>query len=373
MMLSQSLTFYQELQQIPAPRDARGKRHSSFAYIIGSVLLALMHCRTSLSSIHRFLKNRREQLQSLFQKEDSPSISRAHLPRILSKVDWLFVSHLTQRHFGFALSITQEWVAIDGKCLRGSSKQDKLMFLFAVTHQSRITLEQTPLQGKKENEVPYARNMIQTSLSDEKITLDAVHLNPETTALIHHGKGTYLIQAKENQPLLLQQLQSIATQKQPFHQTTKTEKGHGRVTTWTYQWFSLEIPQLPSRWNQSGLSIVVTVTRENFKLKTGKISKETSYYVSNRKVNQEQQQAELHTAIRNHWSVESENWIRDSLFKEDEYQTQSHHLATLVATLRTTVSQIFRKLKTKNFNELIDLYRDSQDALEKDLRKLNFL
>ena len=131
--------------------------------------------------------------------------------------------------------------------------------------------------------------------------------------------------------------------------------------------------QLPSRWNQSGLSIAVTVTRESIEVKTGTISKETSYYVSNRKVKQEQQQVELHTAIREHWSVESENWIRDSLFKEDEYQTQSHHLATLIATLRTTVIQIFRKLKTKNFNELIDLYRDSNDALEKDLRKLNFL
>jgi hypothetical protein len=34
--------------------------------------------------------------------------------------------------------------------------------------------------------------------SSQKISLDALHLNPETTTLIHENKGNYLIGLKDN-------------------------------------------------------------------------------------------------------------------------------------------------------------------------------
>ena len=102
-----------------------------------------------------------------------------------------------------------------------------------------------------------------------------------------------------------------------------------------------------------------------------KVSSEVSYYVSNQQVSPERfdVQNELFTAIRRHWGVESENWIRDVTFNEDHVKTKCADQAHVMACLRTFVVQLFRKAKLKNFQAAVETFCDCPDKFDAFLRQ----
>ena len=62
-------------------RDNRGKRHQ-LAFVLGSVVLAIMSGRSYASSIHRFMKNKIKWLGDVLGQAEAKAVSRAQLPRI---------------------------------------------------------------------------------------------------------------------------------------------------------------------------------------------------------------------------------------------------------------------------------------------------
>ncbi|MDM8564842.1 ISAs1 family transposase [Candidatus Halobeggiatoa sp. HSG11] len=109
-------------------------------------------------------------------------------------------------------TLNQEWVAVDGKVLKGTVKSgNKQAIVLAVSHKNRVLLAQAELIGSKSSEIPVVRQLLKKSgLERGKVTLDAHHCNPKTTAQIHRAGGHYLIQVKENQPILLKQCRELA-------------------------------------------------------------------------------------------------------------------------------------------------------------------
>ena len=103
---------------LPDPRDKRGKLHSLALVIVGFVLATLLG-RQKLSSIHRFIVNRAGWLAGLTKTKTAKPISRAHLPRLLDRLDWLALNGLIERCFGMQIlcSRPKQWTAIDGKAL----------------------------------------------------------------------------------------------------------------------------------------------------------------------------------------------------------------------------------------------------------------
>ena len=96
----------------------------------------------------------------------------------------------------------------DWSLMSGTVKSDdKQAVILAVTHDSRQVVGQARQVGHKSSEIPVVRELLKsTGLDQQKVTLDAHHCNPVTTAQNStSGGGTYLIQVKENQPTLLQQ------------------------------------------------------------------------------------------------------------------------------------------------------------------------
>lgn len=75
-------------------------------------------------------------------------------------------------------------------------------------------------------------------------------------------------------------------------------------------------------------------------------------------------QSELFTAIRRHWGVESENWIRDITFNEDNVKTKCADQAHAMAFLRTFVVKLFRKANLKNFQAALETFCDCPDKFE---------
>ena len=99
------------------------------------------------------------------------------MPRLLEGLDWDELNTLIERHFGVRLERTenQEWVAVDGKVMKGTVKSgNKQAVLLAVTHESRTLLAQAKQSGPKSSEIPVVRKLLKDSgLEKGKVTLDA--------------------------------------------------------------------------------------------------------------------------------------------------------------------------------------------------------
>jgi predicted transposase YbfD/YdcC len=370
--------FVEALRQLTDDRDNRGKRHA-LAFVVAGVVLAILSGRSKVSSIFRYLRNRIEWLREVTQHPEAGVVSRAHLPRLLARVDWVELNTLIDQHFGVQveLSATHDWVAIDGKVLRGTlASGDKQSVVFAVGHASRTLLAQAPMHGSKASEIPVVRDLLKHSqLEARKVTLDAHHCNPTTTAQIHQAGGQYVMQVKESQPLLLTQCQSVAAAAVPLGSHDECEKGHGRLTTREGQCFDMRALRLAPRWSDSGIHTLVVMTRHTVTFATQKTTCETAYYISNQALSTDPQaQAlELTGAIRQHWHVESDNWIRDVTLDEDHIKTTSANQAQNMGCLRSLAMRLLRRFNVKNFQEALEDFADCPSRFEALLRQVKFL
>ena len=365
-------------EKLPDPRDNRGKRHN-LAFIICAVAIAIMAGRPNTSKIFRFIRNRIDWLAQITGILDATPISRAHLPRLLAQIDWYSLNPLLEEHFGFCLELngTQEWTALDGKTLRGTtSAQDKQgqRTLLAVTHISKTILCHKPLPSKKAAEVTQSQILLRESgLEKGKLTLDALHLNPLTSQQIHQAGGGYIIQAKGNQSILKRQLQEVEATQTPIDSYSTVDKGHGRIERRRGRCFDVSELDYAQRWSDSGFATLIVMERKTKKKQ--KTTQETSFYLSNQKVPEEQpsQGRELFDAIRGHWRVESDNWVRDVTFQEDSVRTKSGNQAQVMASLRTLAMQLFRKAKIPNMMAALDDFCDNNKLFEEFLERVGFL
>lgn len=368
-----TITFFAALQQLPDPRDPRGKRHA-LAFVLCGVVLALMAGRAEVSAIHRFLHNRLAWLRELTHAPvTTPCLSRAHLPRLLARGDWGALNTLCLAHFGvqIELSAAGEWGAIDGKALRGSPGEQVVL---ARTHQSADILVHQPLAGPKASAIPAVRTLLaQPPLLGRKVTLDAGHCNPTTLTQIYQAQGGYLVQLKANQPTLRTAVHTLAATALPVGSQHRVDKAPGRLEERQATFFPLTALPLPPRWQASGLRMVIRVERTTTQLKTAKRSQAVAYYLTNQEAATSATQTELFTAIRGHWGCEADHWRRDVIWHEDRIHVTQPTQAHVLGVLRTLALRVFRRAGSPNFRALLDTLTDSPLQFSQLLRQVGFL
>lgn len=363
---------------LPDTRDNRGKRHG-LVFVIACFVLATLCGRHQLSSIHRFMRNRLDELRAMTAILDGQLISRAQLPRVLDSLDWDALDAIIQRCFGAHLekSGDKKWIAVDGKALRGSQcGDDKQSTVFAVGHNTRETFAQARQIGTKSSEIPVVRTLLkETGLESQKLSLDAHHCNPETTTQIHKAEGIYLVQVKENQAVLLTQCETWAATQSILAEFNEHEKANGRITSRRAKVFSIAAEAVASRWKESHLTTLVVMTRDTFDVSKKKATADTSYYVSNQWISHGDivPSADLVHAIRGHWGVESSHWIRDVTFSEDKIKVSAGNQGQVMGRLRGTAIELTRKAGIKNLQAAIEHFIDIPSALESMLRQVKFL
>lgn len=363
---------------LPDPRDNRGKRHS-IVFVIVCFLLATLTGRQKLSSIHRFIINRLDWLRTVTNIEDAKLISRAHLPRLLNSLDWVALDEIINRCFGVRIerNVNKKWIAVDGKALRGSqSGDDRQSVVFAVEHETRETVGQARQIGSKSSEIPVVRVLLKdTGLESQNVSLDAHHCNPETTAQINQAKGIYLVQVKENQAALLLQCEKLAATQTAIAKLDASDKANGRLTSRRAKLFSIAPETMAPRWQASGVSTLVAITRETFQISKQKNTMDTSYYISNRTIRAEDiaSSEDLVQAIQGHWGVESNNWIRDVTFCEDKIKVKAGNQGQIMARLRGLAIELIRKTEIKNLQAAVERFMDSPQQLELMLKQVKFL
>lgn len=224
-------------------------------------------------------------------------------------------------------------------------------------------MAQTYYSGTKESERPTVATLIDTQhLTHQKITLDALHLIPETLKLIHAGTGQYVVGLKANQANLYRSCTlTDLFGTSDYERVDVSVKKHGRVEDRHYRSFTLAPSLVDVRWQKAGLCTLLCVVRNRTRL--GIVSEEVSYYVSNHRPVDQGQANELFDAIRGHWGVEAMHHKRDVILSEDDLRTGKAEVSRLLGSLRTLVINLLEGMNVKNMAAQIDLFADKFTTL----------
>ena len=373
----QGTTFYEQLQNCPELdlRDRRGKIHNLAFVLLGLTLSLLRNRDGCLSSIHRSIENKNAELCSFLSIDYQLVISRSHLPVILKKVSLKAFEKLLFSSYGINLQENEkEWFAGDGKELRGSilkGNKRGTAIVQLVRHHDREVLGQSFYNGKKESEKPcFQELIIESGAVNQKLTADALPLNPKPTTPIEKSGGVFLIGLKGNQKELLEDMKKCTTYLKSVNELVTTDKGHGRLEKRAYFHYEIEGEYFENRWSGTNFKSLFKVERHRLELQTGKESFTTDYYISNGKYTEKE---DYFRAIREHWSVEVNNHIRDVTLKEDRLKTKKKEVSIFFARCRTLVIKLLKRTNAKNMIAQLELFQDDFLLLLRWLREINFL
>lgn len=335
-------------------RDERGKRHElAFVILLFSWALLRSTGKLSLSFIHRTMFHFHNEIANECGSSSKRCISRPQLSRVLNSFDYKSFNDFSKDLC--CSSFEDVWYALDGKELRGSidgvagEKRGENIVL-KVGHTTKKSTVIGYYSGKKESEKTSIKNFFKDceNLKDQKYTLDALHNSEQLLSDIHQKSGTYLVQIKNNQKILLEDLKDISMFSTPFQIHTTEEKGHGRIEERKYEAYSIDPTDICHKWKCSGIQTLIKVNRQTTQLKNQRETKEISYYVTNQNSDIE----ELSNAIRGHWSVETNNYIRDTNFGEDGFKSFKIKIQRSVSAILTFIMNVVNALEMEgNTNE----------------------
>lgn len=181
--------------------------------------------------------------------------------------------------------------------------------------------------------------------------------------------------------MLVDELEA-ATYYLPTSGTYQThDKGHGRVESRTYTSYDLRHPffenRLAGRWINCDINTLIVCNRKFTTLKTDTVEKQTSLYISN-DTNLDNDPKHLKTkewgnAIRNHWQIESDHYVRDVTFKEDFLKIKDHQIQKIMSVCISAVVMLFRKINVTNFQAATELFSDHPHLFFDKLKGIQFL
>jgi len=240
----------------------------------------------------------------------------------------------------------KEHIAFDGKVLCGSKHGDDinaLQLMTAMVVESGLIIYQKETHSKT-NEIPIMQSMLASmDIEGAVISADAMHCQTETALGIREENADYSLQVKKNQGNLYKEIKAY------FHKMYRdapdlvennhfqeVDGEHGRINERHYRllpitdWFD-ETKKLKDSF------AVIEVKRT--RLLKDKTEKETSYYITSLKDDVKI----VAGYIRRHWAIEnSQHWILDVTFKEDECKIYAEDGARNLATIRRTLLNLVK-------------------------------
>jgi len=188
--------------------------------------------------------------------------------------------------------------------------------------------------GKKESEKTLVQRYFnQQQTLNSAYSFDALHTGPALLESIENKGGIYLAQVKKNQEKVLDECQHMVQNLPSTYDFEDLEKGHGRIEHRVARLYTMDVSSLEERWQKSGVQTLISICRKRERTKDNKISQETAYFISNKALFTEADGNELYRAVRNHWSVESDNYVKDVNLGEDYlkcYKTKRSRAITSV-------------------------------------------
>ncbi len=247
-------------------------------------------------------------------------------------------------------------IAADGKTLCGSSDEAngkgavQSFSFFNVA--SGLILGQVAI-AEKTNEIPVFQQLLtELEITNSIFTADAMHLQKKTFEIADDKGHGLLIQLKDNQKELQNDVAQIIKLEQPTQTyAAPIEQGHGRIenrkATMYQQGISDHI--LDQQWAGYIQSVVCIERRRQIKnTATGEweASEEKSIYLSNKIIDAKY----ANQLVRNHWGIENKNhYVRDVSFLEDAHKIKRQSFNYSI--LRSFALNFFRHNKFENIKE----------------------
>ena len=119
------------------------------------------------------------------------------------------------------------------------------------------------------------------------------------------------------------------------------EKGHGRIEIRDALGFEIYPSLFDNGWKETGIASLIVMHRQRTISNNNKTSNECTYYISNMSLNEKSFQ-ELFTSIRNHWRIETNHYIRDVQFGEDQLIIRNKNESHLLASFISLTLNIFK-------------------------------
>lgn len=376
----QSNSFYLALQANAELdlRDNRGKMHNMSLVLCGLIFALLRGKDGNLSAIHRSMVKKQKELCLFLGIDYQLVISRSHLPIFLKYVNVTFLGKLVFQYFGVQLEVRAKvWIAIDGKELRGSilvgcTRGEAIVQ--AVTHSNRMVYAQGYYNGSKESERPVVESfLLDKVLASQNLTMDALHFTPTILDLIAEAKGIFVVGLKGNQSEILTDMAQLPQLLKHDFEHYTAYKGHGRQETQHFKAYDVSGEYFDKRWNKVEFKTMIQVKRTRFEKKTGKYSEEISYYMSNQKVTTLAQAKVLFKAIKKHWAVETNNYIRDVTLKEDKLKSILKAVSVTTSIVRTLITNMLKIIEPKNMVAQFEDFAEDFKELEAFFLKAKFL
>jgi predicted transposase YbfD/YdcC len=347
-MVPQTRPLIEVLAEIPDFRSNYGKRHP-LAAILALACSAMLCGYRSYTAMAEWGRHYGAPLvQALGFTHRSPCAGTLHT--VLRRVDrealeaklgaWA-AGRLSEAP---GIEEVEDAIAIDGKTLRGSKKQGApgAHLLSALAHRVGLTLAQQAVDDKT-NEIPVALDLLrQLVLEGRIVTMDALLPQCQIAQQIVDAQGDYVMVVKENQPQLLDDIQTVfALPPMPGERRTAAETldlGHGRIEQRWLQTSNVLMGY--SAW--PGLAQVFRLERQVSIKKTGEVREEVVAGVTSL-VPERADAAQLLALVRGHWHIENHShWVRDVTFDEDRSQVRCGNIPQVMAALRNPVIGLSR-------------------------------
>jgi predicted transposase YbfD/YdcC len=365
MERSQPLAISHHFRDLPDPRLQR-LCHHDFLDVIAIAICAVICGQHSWTAMELYGQTHHDWLKT-FLRLPNGIPSHDTFRYIFSRLDPLAF----QRCFASwieALSKATDLkhFAIDGKTLCGSldraHDQNPLHLVSAWATQNHLILGQVAVDDKSNEITAIPRLLELLDLSGAIITIDAMGCQKDIAAQIRAQGADYVLAVKENQPRLLEDIQTVMAQ-QLDQAATDAEAccletvtvGHGRKEVRTYTLVT-EVSGIRDRdlWpDLHGLCMAVNERTIN-----GETSTEVRYYIGSL----QGLVGAYAGVIRGHWGIENSlHWVLDVLYREDGSRARAEHGAENLAWLRRMAVSLLRNdttckrsLREKSIKALCD-------------------
>ena len=325
----------QLLGRIPDPRRRRGIRHPARALIAVAVCAVVADARgfTAIGEWAWYAGGAALERLGL----ERGGVDESTLRRLFARLD----ADLLDAVLGAwaatrtALAAGRRVIAIDGKTVRGARGGGSLAphLVAALAHGSGAVLGQVAV-GEKSNEIPAARELLALlDLDGVVVTMDAMHTQHDTAALVTGAGGDYVLTVKANQRSLFAQLKELPWARVPA--VTRTDRGHGRRTTRT-----IKVVDVPAWVDFSGTTQVAQLRRTV--TKKGRRTVEIVYLITSADATAAPPTV-LAAWVQSHWEIENRlHWVRDVTFDEDRSHVRTGNTPRVMAGLRNTAITLLR-------------------------------
>lgn len=212
--MSQDLPLLEALKGVSDFRRKQGTRYP-LAETLLMIILAIMGGSVGFREIESYLKiNRKDIIEFLGLKDRIPS--HVTIGHILQNIDYeeLCTAFTTWAQKDLPTTFSEQLQgAIDGKSLRSTvtnchnSQQNFVSMVTLFCKEMGCVLAISRMESSKGSEIFAAREIIKNlTLKGFLLSLDALHCKKDTVEAIIASENDYLIQVKDNQPKLKQDI-----------------------------------------------------------------------------------------------------------------------------------------------------------------------